>query len=184
VWANQFDNVANRLAHYESTGPEIWRDTEGKIDAFVTATGTGGTIAGVGEYLKEQNSAVQIVAADPYGSAIYNFVTSGETKMTPGPSITEGIGNSRVTNNLQGAALDDAIQIHDTEMVKMVYKLMREEGWFFGSSTGINMCAAVECAKKLGPGHTIVSILCDTGAKYQETLFNPEFLAERELPIE
>ena len=184
VWANQFDNVANRLAHYESTGPEIWRDTEGKVDAFVAATGTGGTIAGTGQFLKEQNSEVQIVCADPHGSAIYNFVTTGETKMTPGPSITEGIGNSRVTNNLQGAAMDDAIQVHDTDMVKMVYKLMREEGWYFGSSTGINLCAAFEYAKQRGPGHTIVSILCDTGAKYQETLFNPEFLAERDLPVE
>ena len=181
VWANQFDNVANRLSHYESTGPEIWRDTDGKVDAFVSATGTGGTLAGTGAYLKEQNSDVQIVAADPYGSAIYNFVTTGTATMTPGPSITEGIGNSRVTDNLQGAAIDDAVQVHDTDMVKMVYRLLREEGWFFGSSTGINMCAAAALAKKMGPGHTIVSILCDTGAKYQDTLFNPEFLAEREL---
>ena len=181
VWANQFDNVANRLSHYESTGPEIWRDTQGKVDAFVSATGTGGTIAGTGAYLKEQNADIKIVCADPYGSAIYNFVTTGEAKMTPGPSITEGIGNSRVTENLQGTQIDDAVQVHDKDMVKMVYRLMRDEGWFFGSSTGINLCAAVECAKRLGPGHTVVSILCDTGAKYQETLFNPEFLAARDL---
>lgn len=181
VWANQFDNVANRLAHYESTGPEIWRDTDGKVDAFVSATGTGGTLAGTGAYLKEQNKDVQIVCADPYGSAIFNYVTTGTATMTPGPSITEGIGNSRVTDNLQGAAIDNAIQVHDTDMVKMVYQLLREEGWFFGSSTGINLCAAAKQAEEMGPGHTIVTILCDTGSKYQETLFNPEFLAEREL---
>lgn len=181
VWANQFDNTANRLAHFESTGPEIWRDTEGQVDAFVAATGTGGTLAGTGAFLKEQNKDVRIVCADPYGSAIFNYITSGTATMTPGPSITEGIGNSRVTDNLHGARIDDAIQVHDSAMVKMVYALMRDEGWFFGSSTGINLCAAVELAQRMGPGHTIVSILCDTGAKYQETLFNPEFLAEREL---
>jgi len=182
VWANQFDNVANRQAHYESTGPEIWRDTEGKVDAFVAATGTGGTLAGTGAFLKEKNPEVQIVCADPHGSAIYNYVKTGDATMTPGPSITEGIGNSRVTDNLHGATIDDAIQIHDSDMVRMVYQLLREEGWFFGSSTGINLCAAVELARKLGPNHTIVSILCDTGAKYQDTLFNPQFLTERDLP--
>jgi len=181
VWANQFDNTANRLAHFESTGPEIWRDTDGRIDAFVTSTGTGGTLAGTGAYLKEQNADVQIVCADPHGSAIYNYVTTGEATMTPGPSITEGIGNSRVTDNLQGARIDGAIQVHDRDMVKLVYRLLREEGWFFGSSTGINLFAAAEQARRMGPGHTIVSILCDTGAKYQSSLYNPEFLAEREL---
>ena len=181
VWANQFDNTANRLAHYQSTGPEIWRDTEGRLDAFVAATGTGGTLAGTGAFLKEQNKDIKIVCADPFGSAIYNYLKTGEATMTPGPSITEGIGNSRVTENLQGARIDDAIQVPDTAMVKLVHQLLRDEGWFFGSSTGINLCAAVEVANKLGPGHTVVSILCDTGAKYQDTLFNPAFLAEREL---
>jgi len=181
VWANQFDNTANRLAHYESTGPEIWQQTEGKVDAFVTATGTGGTLAGTGQYLKEQNSNVQVILADPHGSALYNYVTTGEPTMTPGPSITEGIGNSRVTENLAGAAIDGAIQVADQDMVALVYKLLRDEGWFFGSSTGINLFAAAEQAKRMGPGNVIVSILCDTGAKYQSSLFNPEFLAEREL---
>ncbi len=181
VWANQFDNTANRLAHFESTGPEIWRDTNGRVDAFVAATGTGGTLAGTGAFLKSQNPDVQIVCADPYGSAIYNYVTTGETTMTPGPSITEGIGNSRVTDNLQGAAIDHAVQVHDSDMVKLVYQLLREEGWFFGSSTGINLCAAAEQARRMGPGHVIVSILCDTGAKYQSSLYNAEFLAERNL---
>lgn len=181
VWANQFDNTANRLAHFESTGPEIWRDTHGQVDAFVTSTGTGGTLAGTGAYLKSQNPDVQIVCADPFGSAIYNYVTTGEAKMTPGPSITEGIGNSRVTDNLNGAVIDHAIQVHDSDMVKLVYRLLREEGWFFGSSTGINLCAAAEQAKRMGPGHVIVSILCDTGAKYQSSLYNADFLAERNL---
>lgn len=181
VWANQFDNTANRLAHYESTGPEIWQQTDGKIDAFVAATGTGGTLAGTGAFLKEQNPNVQIVLADPLGSALYNYVTTGTATMTPGPSITEGIGNSRVTDNLNGAAIDAAIQVLDQDMVALVYTLLRDEGWFFGSSTGINLCAAAQQAKRMGPGHVIVSILCDTGAKYQSSLFNPEFLADRGL---
>ena len=144
----------------------------------------GGTLAGTGAFLKEQNDAIRVVLADPHGSALYNYVTTGTAQMTPGPSITEGIGNSRVTDNLAGAQIDDAIQIGDAEMVKLVYRLLREEGWFFGSSTGINLCAAAEQARRMGPGHTIVSVLCDTGAKYQSTLFNPEFLAARELSIE
>lgn len=181
VWANQFDNTANRLAHYESTGPEIWQQTDGKIDAFVAATGTGGTLAGTGAFLKEQNPNVQIVLADPLGSALYNYVTTGTATMTPGPSITEGIGNSRITDNLNGAAIDAAIQVLDQDMVALVYTLLRDEGWFFGSSTGINLCAAAQQAKRMGPGHVIVSILCDTGAKYQSSLFNPEFLADRGL---
>ena len=181
IWANQFDNTANRLAHEESTGPEIWAQTEGKVDAFTCAVGTGGTLAGMSRYLKAQNPQVQIVLTDPHGSALYNWVTTGEATMTPGPSITEGIGNSRVTDNLAGTEIDDAVQIHDKDMVKMVYRMLREDGWFFGSSTGINLCGAVEVAKKLGPGHRIVTILCDDGSKYQSRLFNPEFLAERDL---
>ena len=181
VWANQFDNVANRLAHYESTGPEIWRQTDAKIDAFTCAVGTGGTLAGVSRYLKEQRRDVQIVLADPMGSALYNWVTTGEATMSKGPSITEGIGNSRVTDNLADTEIDDAVQVTDQEMVAMVYTEMAHEGWFFGSSTGINLCAAVQVAEKLGPGHVIVTVLCDTGSKYQSRLFNPEFLAEKGL---
>jgi cysteine synthase A len=181
VWANQFDNVANRLAHYESTGPEIWDQTEGRVDAFTCATGTGGTLAGVSRFLKERREDVRIVLADPMGSALYNWVTTGETNMSQGPSITEGIGNSRVTDNLAGTCIDDAVQVTDRDAVNMVYRELREEGWFFGSSTGINLCAAVQVAHSMGPGHTIVTVLCDTGAKYQSRLFNPEWLAERGL---
>jgi cysteine synthase A len=183
VWANQFDNIANRQAHYESTGPEIWDQTGGRIDAFVAAVGTGGTLAGVSRFLKEKKPDVKIVLADPMGSALYNWVKTGKTEMSPGPSITEGIGNSRVTENLAGTAIDDAVQVTDQAMVTMVYRQLREEGWFFGSSTGINLCAAVELARKLGPGHTIVTILCDSGAKYQSRLFNREFLASKGLQI-
>lgn len=181
VWANQFDNTANRLAHYESTGPEIWQQTDGQVDAFTCSVGTGGTLAGTARYLKEQNSKVQIVLADPMGSALYNWVTTGEATMTPGPSITEGIGNSRITENLQGTPIDDAIQIPDQDMVDMVYRMLRTDGWFFGSSTGLNLCAAATIAKKLGPGHKIVTMLCDDGSKYQSRLFNPEFLADKGL---
>ena len=181
VWANQFDNVANRLAHYESTGPEIWGQVGGKMDVFTCSVGTGGTLAGVSRFLKAQSQDVRIILADPHGSALYNWVTTGEAVMTPGPSITEGIGNSRVTDNLAGTEIDDAVQITDRRMVAMVYKLLREEGWFFGSSTGINLCAAVEIAQSLGPGHTIVTVLTDTGQKYQSSLFNKEFLQERGL---
>ncbi len=169
------------MAHLESTGPEIWTQTGGAIDAFTCAVGTGGTLAGTARYLKSQNEGVRIVLADPHGSALYNWVTTGEAKMTPGPSITEGIGNSRVTDNLLDIPVDDAVQVPDQEMVPMVYRMLREEGWFFGSSTGINLCAAVEVARKLGPGHTIITILADTGSKYQSSLFNPEFLSERGL---
>ena len=181
VWANQFDNVANRLAHYESTGPEIWAQTDGTIDAFTCSVGTGGTLAGMSRYLKEQSSEVKIVLADPHGSALYNWVTTGEATMTPGPSITEGIGNSRVTDNLAGTEIDDAVQIPDQEMVDMVYRMLREDGWFFGSSTGINLVAAVKVAEKLGPGHTIVTMLCDDGSKYRSRLFNQAFLTEKGL---
>jgi cysteine synthase A len=181
VWANQFDNPANRLAHYESTGPEIWSQTDGQIDAFVAATGTGGTLAGVSRYLKEQRRDVQIVLADPMGSALHGWVTTGEATMSKGSSITEGIGNSRVTDNLAGTEIDDAVQVADQDMVNMVYQELLTEGWFFGSSTGINLCAAVAVAKKLGPGHRIVTILCDSGHKYQSRLFNEAFLAEKGL---
>jgi cysteine synthase A len=181
VWANQFDNLANRLAHYDATGPEIWSQTDGRIDAFVAATGTGGTLAGVSRYLKQQRRDIRIVLADPMGSALYHWVKTGEPVMSPGPSITEGIGNSRVTENLAGTEIDDAVQVTDQDMVNMVYRQMRDEGWFFGSSTGINLCAAMEVARYLGPGHTIVTVLCDGGGRYQSRLFNPEFLAEKGL---
>ena len=183
IWANQFDNTANSLAHYESTGPEIWDQTNGGVDAFTCAVGTGGTLAGTSLYLKEQSANVKIVLADPMGSALYNWVTTGEATMTPGPSMTEGIGNSRVTRNLAPAQIDDAVQVDDQEMVDMVYRLLHQEGWFFGSSSGINLGAAVKIAKDLGPGHTVVTILCDGGSKYQSRLYNPEFLAERNLTI-
>ena len=183
IWANQFDNTANSLAHYESTGPEIWAQTNGGVDAFTCAVGTGGTLAGTSLYLKEQSANVKIVLADPMGSALYNWVTTGEATMTPGPSMTEGIGNSRVTQNLAPAKIDDAVQVDDQEMVDMVYRLLHQEGWFFGSSSGINLVAAVKIAKDLGPGHTVVTILCDGGSKYQSRLYNPEFLAERNLTI-
>ena len=183
VWANQFDNTANRRAHEEGTGPEIWAQTDGRLDAFVAATGTGGTLAGVSRYLKAQRPDIRTVLADPMGSALYAWVKTGEAAMSKGPSITEGIGNSRVTENLAGTPLDDAVQVGDQDMVDMVYRQMREDGWFFGSSTGINLCAAVQVAKQLGPGHTIVTILCDGGGRYQSRLFNPEFLAEKGLKI-
>ena len=183
IWANQFDNTANSLAHYESTGPEIWAQTDRGVDAFTCAVGTGGTLAGTSLYLKEQNSDVKIILADPMGSALFNWVTTGEATMTPGPSMTEGIGNSRVTENLAPAKIDDAVQVDDQEMVDMVYRMLQQEGWFFGSSSGINLGAAVKIAKDLGPGHTIVTILCDGGSKYQSRLYNPDFLTERDLTV-
>jgi len=179
VWVNQFDNTANRLAHFESTGPEIWQQTDGLVDAFACAVGTGGTIAGVSKYLKQQRDDIQLVLLDCIGSALYNYVTSGTTTMSEGSSITEGIGNSRITDNLAGASIDWALQITDQDMVDMVYRLLREEGWWFGSSTGINVCGAVEVARKLGPGHTIVTMLCDGGNKYRSRLYNREWLASK-----
>lgn len=181
IWANQFDNTDNALAHYESTGPEIWRQTDGKVDAFVSASGTGGTIAGTSNYLKEQNAGVQIILADCMGSALHSWATTGEPVMSEGGSITEGIGNSRVTDNQAQARVDDALQVHDQSMVDMVYTLLRTEGLFLGSSAGINLCGAVETARRLGPGHTIVTMLCDGGSKYQSRLYNPEFLASKGL---
>ena len=181
VWANQFDNTANRQAHYEGTAPELWSQTGGQIDAFTCATGTGGTLAGIARYLKEQRETIQIVLADPMGSALYSWVTDGTPSMSQGPSITEGIGNSRVTDNLAGTPVDWAVQIPDADMVTMVYETMAKEGWYFGSSTGVNLCAAVAVARQLGPGHTVTTVLCDGGSRYQSSLFNPEFLAKRGL---
>jgi len=179
VWANQFDNTANRLAHFESTGPEIWRDTAGKLDAFCAATGTGGTLAGVATYLKSQSPAVRIVLVDPPGSSLYHYFKHGELKSDGGSSITEGIGTGRVTANLAGAPIDDALRVSDAETMRFVYRLLREEGLLLGSTAGINVAAAVMLAKQLGPGHTIATVLCDGGAKYQSRLFNPAWIAER-----
>jgi cysteine synthase A len=180
IWANQFDNLVNRQAHYETTGPEIWRDTGGRVDAFVCSTGTGGTLAGVARYLKEQNPAVRTVLADPHGSGLYSFVKTG-TIQAEGNSITEGIGSTRVTSNLEGTPIDDAIRIDDQTCVTMVYRLLREEGLFVGGSTGINVGAAVQLAREMGPGHTIVTLLCDRGNLYFGRLFNAAWLAEKGL---
>jgi cysteine synthase len=179
VWANQFDNVANRTAHFESTGPEIWRETAGKLDAFCAATGTGGTLAGIATYLKSQSPAVRIVLVDPPGSSLYQYFKHGELKSDGGSSITEGIGTGRVTANLDAAPIDDALRISDAETMRFVYRLLREEGLLLGSTAGINVAAAVTLAKQLGPGHTIATVLCDGGAKYQSRLFNPAWIAER-----
>ena len=181
VWANQFDNTANRDAHERTTGPEIWAQTDGKLDAFVTSTGTGGTLGGISRYLKKQNPKVLTVLADPQGSALYEWVLNGQLKATGPGSITEGIGIGRVTANLEGAPLDTAVHVNDAECVKYVYRLLREEGLFLGSTSGVNVAAAVQVARRLGPGHTIVTILCDTGAKYQSRLFDRKWLAEKGL---
>ncbi|MEO0375769.1 MAG: cysteine synthase A [Cyanobacteria bacterium P01_A01_bin.17] len=180
IWANQFDNLANREAHYQTTGPEIWEQTNGKVDAWVAATGTGGTYAGVALYLKEKNPDIRTVLADPMGSGLYSYVKTGEIK-SEGNSVTEGIGNSRVTANLQDAPIDDAIQIDDPECLRVVYQLLQRDGLFMGGSVGINVGAAVALAKQMGPGHTIVTVLCDSGTRYQSKLFNPEWLAAKGL---
>ena len=180
IWANQFDNLANRLAHYETTGAEIWQQTNGRLDAWVAATGTGGTYAGVALYLKEKNPQIQCVVADPLGSGLYSYVKTGEITLE-GSSITEGIGNSRITANMQDVPMDDAVQIPDPEAVEVVYQLLRQDGLFMGGSVGINVAAAVAVAKKLGPGHTIVTVLCDGGARYQSRLYNPDWLASKGL---
>jgi cysteine synthase len=181
IWANQFDNTANRDAHEQTTGPEIWQQTGGKIDAFVTSTGTGGTLGGVSRYLKSQSAKVQIALADPQGSSLYHWLRYGELKATGPSSITEGIGIGRVTANLDASPIDDALHVTDVECVRMVYRLLREEGLFLGSTSGVNVAAAVQLARRLGPGRTIVTILCDNGAKYQSRLFNRKWLAEKGL---
>jgi cysteine synthase A len=182
VWANQFDNVANRQAHYETTGAEIWHQTGGRIDAFVSAVGTGGTLAGVSMALKERNETVRTVLADPMGSALFNHYAHGELK-AEGNSITEGIGQGRVTKNLEGAPIDDALQVTDEEALPIIFALLEEEGLVVGGSTGINVGGAIKVAKRLGPGHTIVTVLCDYGTRYQSKLFNPTFLKEKKLPV-
>jgi cysteine synthase A len=182
LWANQFDNVANRQAHIETTGPEIWEQTGGKVDAFTCAVGSGGTLAGVGFALKERNPNIVIAAADPEGAAIYSWIKTGELK-AEGNSITEGIGQGRVTGNLEGAPIDDAFRIPDAEALTYVFDLIEHEGLCLGSSSGINIAAAVRLAEQMGPGHTIVTILCDYGNRYQSKMLNPEFLKEKNLPI-
>ena len=179
IWANQFDNPINRHAHLTTTGPEIWEQTNGKVDAFVAASGTGGTLAGTSEYLKSRNRGVRCVLADPPGSSLYEFVRNGALKSTGSGSITEGIGIARITVNFKDAPLDDAVHVEDADTVRHVYRLLHEEGLFVGSTSGINVAAAVRVARDLGPGHTIVTVLCDGGAKYQSRLFNREWLAKQ-----
>ncbi len=181
IWANQFDNVANRLAHIETTGPEIWKQTDGKVDGFICAVGTGGTLAGTGIALKERNRNVQIGIADPMGAALYHFYKHGELK-AEGTSITEGIGQGRITANLEDAPIDQAFQIADEEALPIVFNLLKEEGLCLGGSSGINVAGAIRLAKEMGPGHTIVTVLCDYGTRYQSKLFNPAFLKEKGLP--
>ncbi|WP_204106291.1 MULTISPECIES: cysteine synthase A [Spirulina sp. CCY15215] len=180
IWANQFDNLANRNAHYETTGPEIWQQTEGKVDVWVAATGTGGTYAGTAMFLKEKNPELKCIVADPMGSGLYSYVKTGESQ-PEGRSITEGIGNSRITANMQGVPIDDAIQIDDKECVRVVYQLLEKDGLFMGGSVGINVGAAYALAKQLGSGHTIVTVLCDGGSRYQSKLFNRDWLVEQGL---
>jgi cysteine synthase A len=182
VWANQFDNVANREAHVLGTGPEIWRQTGGRVDGFVSAVGSGGTLAGVAMALRERNPDVQIALADPHGAALYSYYTDGELR-SEGSSISEGIGQGRITANLEGLTVDRAYRISDAEMLLAIYDLMEFEGLVMGGSTGINVAGAVRLAKDLGPGHTIVTLLCDHGSRYQSKIFNPPFLREKGLPV-
>ena len=182
IWANQFDNVANREAHIEGTGPEIWRQTDGKVDGFTCAIGTGGTLAGVAFALKERNPDVQIWASDPLGASMVSLLAPGRPTIE-GESITEGIGQGRITANVEGAPIDDAQQVTDAEALDVVFGLVVEEGLVMGGSTGINVSGAVKMAREMGPGHTIVTVLCDYGSRYTSKLFNPEFLRARDLPV-
>jgi cysteine synthase A len=182
VWANQFDNVANRDAHIRTTAPEIWEQTDGKVDAFVAAVGSGGTLAGVAMGLRERNKNVKIALADPMGAALYSYYKTGELK-SEGSSITEGIGQGRITANLEGLTVDEAFQIPDSEAIPMAFDLLEHEGLCMGGSTGVNVAGAVRMARAMGPGHTIVTILCDYGTRYASKLFNPAFLREKGLPV-
>ncbi len=182
IWANQFDNVANRQGHVETTGPEIWDQTDGKVDGFVCSVGTGGTLAGVGVALKRRKPAVKIAIADPLGAALYSYYTRGVLK-SEGSSITEGIGQGRITKNLEGAPIDLAYQIPDEEAVPIIFDLLEHEGLCLGGSSGINVAGAIRLAKDLGPGHVIVTVLADYGTRYQSKLFNPEFLRSKNLPV-
>src|SRR5688572_14266346 len=180
-WANQWENTVNRDGHFASTGPEIWRQTDGKVDGFVCAIGTGGTLGGVSRYLKQQNPSIRTAAADPMGAAMYSWIKHKVLK-SEGSSITEGIGLGRVTKNIEGAPIDDAYQIPDSEALPLIFSLLKEEGLCLGGSSGINVAGAIRMAKDLGPGHTIVTILADSGTRYQSKLFNPEFLKGKGLP--
>lgn len=182
IWANQFDNLANREGHRLTTGPEIWEDTAAKVDGFTCAVGTGGTLAGVALALKERHPNVRIALTDPMGSALYSYILEGELK-SEGSSITEGIGQGRVTANLDGAPIDLAYQVTDEEALPILFDLAEQEGLLLGGSSAINVAGAMRLARDLGPGHTVVTILCDSGARYQSKLFNPVFLAEKKLPI-
>ncbi|TWG95503.1 cysteine synthase A [Mesorhizobium sp. J18] len=182
IWANQFDNIANREGHVRTTAQEIWEQTGGKIDGFVSAVGTGGTLAGVAEGLRAKSNSVKIAIADPMGAALFSYYTTGELK-SEGSSITEGIGQGRITANLEGFTPDFSYQIPDAEALPIIFDLLQEEGLCLGGSTGINIAGAIRLAKDLGPGHTIVTILCDYGTRYQSKLFNPEFLRSKDLPV-
>jgi cysteine synthase A len=182
IWANQFDNVANRQGHFETTGPEIWEQTQGKIDGFICSVGSGGTLGGVGLALKERNKDVRIGLADPMGSAIYSYFATGELK-SEGSSITEGIGQGRITKNLEGVPVDDWFQITDEEALPLIFDMMQFEGLCMGGSTGINVAGAIQMAEKIGPGHVIVTVLCDLGHRYQSKVFNPDFLRDKNLPV-
>ncbi|MDX1574839.1 MAG: cysteine synthase A [Kiloniellales bacterium] len=182
LYANQWDNTANRQAHYETTGPEIWEQTDGKVDGFICAIGTGGTLAGVAMALRERKADVVIGCADPMGAAMYSYYTTGELK-SEGSSITEGIGQGRITDNLAGLEVDAPFQIHDEEAIPVCFQLLKEEGLCLGGSSGINVAGAARLARQLGPGHTIVTVLCDYGTRYSSKLYNPEFLREKGLPV-
>ncbi|MBJ7410157.1 MAG: cysteine synthase A [Phenylobacterium sp.] len=182
VWANQFDNVANREAHVRGTGPEIWAQTEGKVDAFISAVGSGGTLAGVAQALRERNPKVKIGLADPHGAALYKYYTDGALK-AEGSSISEGIGQGRITANLTDLKVDHAYRISDEEMLLAIFDLMEFEGLVMGGSTGVNVAGAIRMAQDLGPGHTIVTVLCDHGQRYQSKIYNPPFLREKGLPV-
>ena len=182
LYANQWDNLANRNAHIETTGPEIWRQTGGRIDGFTCAIGTGGTLAGVAMYLKSQRPEIRIAAADPEGAAMYSWFSQGRLESS-GDSITEGIGLGRVTANIKGAPVDDAYRITDKEALPVIFELLREEGLCVGGSSGINVAGAIRMARQLGPGHTVVTVLCDSGSRYQSKLFNPAFLRSKGLPV-
>ena len=182
LWANQFDNIANRMSHFDSTGPEIWEQTIGKIDGFTCAVGTGGTLTGTGLFLKEKNKNIKIALTDPYGSGLYNHYKNGEMK-AEGNSITEGIGQGRITKNLEDCPIDLSYRIDDNEALNIIFDLLKEEGLFLGGSSGINVAGAIKLAKELGPGKTIVTILCDSGQRYQSKIWNPSFLKSKNLVV-
>ena len=182
LWANQFDNIANYLGHYKTTGQEIWNQTKGILDGFVCSSGTGGTIAGVGNALKEKNNNIKIILSDPKGSALYNYIKTNDL-IVEGSSITEGIGSSRITKNFSEAPIDDSYSINDTEALNILFNLMEKEGLFLGTSSGINIAGAIKFAKEIGPGKTIVTVLCDKADRYHSKIFNKKFLLEKKLPI-